>query len=76
MVSSSNACSSWLISAPASDFVAVVKPSGFPILLSEEDNLTDLQFAALARNAFAGDPEALAWWEANRVKPENVEKVA
>ncbi len=26
------------------------------------------EFVALARNAFAGDPEALAWWEANRVK--------
>ncbi len=29
------------------------------------------EFAALARNAFAGDPEALAWWEANRVKKES-----
>lgn len=26
----------------------------------------DAEFIALARNAFAGDPEALAWWEANR----------
>ena len=43
----------WLISAPASDqFPAVVKQTGFPILLSEEDNVADLQFAALARNAF------------------------
>ena len=25
-------------------------------------------FIALARNAFNGDKEALAWWEANRVK--------
>lgn len=29
---------------------------------------TDMAFIALARNAFAGDPEALAWWEANRVR--------
>ncbi len=28
----------------------------------------NLAFAALARNAFLGDPEALAWWEANRAK--------
>ncbi len=28
------------------------------------------EFIVLARNAFAGDPEALAWWEANRVKVE------
>jgi hypothetical protein len=27
---------------------------------------TDAEFIALARNAFDGDPEALAWWEANR----------
>lgn len=25
-------------------------------------------FIALARNAFAGDPEALAWWEENRTR--------
>lgn len=30
----------------------------------------DAEFIALARNAFDGDPEALAWWEANRVKRE------
>ena len=28
----------------------------------------DAEFCALARNAFAGDPEALAWWEENRVE--------
>lgn len=28
------------------------------------------EFIALARNAFAGDPEALAWWEANRANIE------
>ena len=27
------------------------------------------EFIALARNAFDGDPEALAWWEENRRKP-------
>lgn len=41
---------------------------------SDEQGRVDLGFAALARNAFAGDPEALAWWEANRVKtPEKVQ---
>ena len=29
----------------------------------------DAVFCAMARNAFAGDPEALEWWEANRVRP-------
>jgi hypothetical protein len=29
---------------------------------------TNALFFALARNAFDGDPEALAWWEANRRK--------
>lgn len=29
---------------------------------------TDAEFTCLARNAFAGDLEALAWWEANRSK--------
>lgn len=28
----------------------------------------DAEFIALAHNAFAGDAESLAWWEANRVK--------
>ena len=32
---------------------------------------TDMEFAALARRAFDGDPEALAWWEANRKKPDD-----
>lgn len=31
---------------------------------------TDAAFIALARNAFDGDPEALAWWEANRRRRE------
>lgn len=26
----------------------------------------DAEFCAMARNAFDGDPEALAWWEKNR----------
>ena len=34
----------------------------------DEQGRIDLEFVALARNAFAGDPEAKAWWEANRVK--------
>jgi hypothetical protein len=33
----------------------------------------DAEFAALAWNAFAGDPEALAWWEANRVHPQEIQ---
>jgi hypothetical protein len=34
------------------------------------DNIgeANLGFVALARNAFDGDPIALAWWEANRTK--------
>jgi hypothetical protein len=38
-----------------------------------EDGNADAAFIALARNAFDGDPEALAWWEANRRRRENVE---
>ncbi len=34
----------------------------------EPDNLAMIQFIVLARNAFDGDPEALAWWEENRNK--------
>ena len=34
-----------------------------------ENARANREFIALARNAFAGDPSALAWWEANRVKP-------
>jgi hypothetical protein len=41
--------------------------------VSEEAAQTNLAFAAIARNAFDGDPEALAWWEAHRVKAINVE---
>ena len=29
----------------------------------------DLEFVLLARNAFDGDQEALAWWEENRKRP-------
>lgn len=32
------------------------------------DRREDAEFAALARAAFDGDEEALAWWEANRKK--------
>ena len=35
---------------------------------------TDSAFCALARNAFDGDPEALAWWEANRKKRDQSSK--
>jgi len=37
-------------------------------LIGDESAEVSAQFAAMARNAFAGDPEALEWWEANRVK--------
>lgn len=50
----------------AGPFVATA--DGFPVMLSEFDNEEDLKFWLLARNAFDGDPEALAWWEANRQK--------
>lgn len=32
----------------------------------DEHEAADAAFIAMARNAFDGDPEALAWWEANR----------
>jgi hypothetical protein len=51
----------------AGPFVAT--SDGFPVMLSEFDNLADLQFWLLARNAFAGDLDALVWWEMNRVRP-------
>lgn len=44
----------------------IPRPNGFPMLLEEQDDPVPLEFAALARNAFDGDPDALAWWEANR----------
>ena len=33
-----------------------------------ETAIANAQFIELSRNAFAGNPEALAWWEANRTK--------
>lgn len=53
----------------------VATVSGYPVLLAEEDTESghaSVVFAAMARNAFDGDPAALAWWEANRRK--NIEK--
>ncbi len=46
-------------------------PRGYPVLVAEDDDdigKTAVEFAVLARQAFAGDPESLAWWEANRRK--------
>ncbi len=34
----------------------------------EREGKAAIAFAAMARNAFAGDPAALAWWEAHRIK--------
>ncbi len=55
--------------------IYIPKSGGFPMLLPEDDDspedVTALQFAALARNAFAGNPEAMAWWEQNRTRREN-----
>lgn len=42
--------------------------AGLDVYHDMEKVKVNAQFIALARNAFAGDPEALAWWEANRVK--------
>jgi hypothetical protein len=39
----------------------------------EAFNSADGDFIVLARAAFAGDPEALAWWEANRVHPQEIQ---
>jgi len=33
-----------------------------------ETEQANADFIVVARNAFAGDPEALAWWEKNRAK--------
>lgn len=41
------------------------------LIFNPDGTWADTQFCALARNAFAGDPEALAWWEANRKHREN-----
>lgn len=57
------------VSVYGPDHCAVVDTCNRPI--ADDDDVSgeecDLEFIALARNAFAGDPEALAWWEANRV---------
>ncbi len=37
-------------------------------MVAENATPTDAEFIAMARNAFDGDIEALAWWNANRVK--------
>ncbi len=36
-----------------------------------DEAAANAEFIAIARNAFDGDPEALAWWEANRRRREN-----
>lgn len=43
--------------------IICLAPSGFM-------NHDDAVFICLARNAFDGDPEALAWWETNRKRLE------
>lgn len=50
----------------SADGTTVIEASdGFGVVCA-----ADKMFIALARNAFDGDPEALAWWEANRRKRE------
>lgn len=44
-----------------------------PVQSELRGDATDMDFIAIARNAFDGDPDALAWWEANRRRTENVE---
>ena len=36
--------------------------------LNDPERVANAVFIAMACNAFAGDPESLAWWEANRVR--------
>ena len=45
--------------------------SDYPLLLPEDEGekcRAAVAFAVLASQAFDGDPEASAWWEANRKK--------
>ena len=59
----------WEVVTDASGGHYIPHHDHFPMLLPEcevDADLAALEFAALARNAFDGDPEALAWWEANR----------
>jgi hypothetical protein len=56
---------------PGDDGGIVGNINGYPVLLAEDDTpsgVASLQFVALARNAFAGDLEALKWWEAHRTQ--------
>ncbi len=46
------------------------KPGG----RSTDREEADTEFIALARNAFAGNQEALAWWEENRVKKDSLKE--
>ena len=39
-----------------------------PFAPERETAVANRDFIILARAAFSGDPEALAWWEANRVR--------
>ena len=48
------------------------KPYGY--VVCRMHSMTDAEFFVLARNAFAGDPEALAWWEANQLRTEQEKK--
>lgn len=41
----------WMVTPPGHDaYPAVITASGFPVLLSESDNVDDVVFAAVARN--------------------------
>ncbi len=65
----------WKLRQDNGSFYLEISPENW--LMAEYDRpdgggIDALEFAALARNAFAGDPKAMAWWEANRVKPEAV----
>ena len=52
-------------------------PSSPGLIARDDESLAhDAEFIALARNAFDGDPEALAWWEMNRKRREESKQEA
>jgi hypothetical protein len=62
-------------SCPSHWCVPIIGPNGGMAghVYGNESRMSNAHFIALARNAFDGDPEALAWWEANRNRREHIE---
>ena len=60
-------CGGWRVGAWKNN-CKVICDTGTSKASRNEENAANAAFIALARNAFDGDPEALAWWEENRRK--------